>query len=111
MRASPSLRGEVYSQQTDLSETVKRKVSAIRDRGCGNALLRNRVSRALGGRIMEQELTYYRRRAAEETEAAASSAEGKVREIHLELCRRYDERASNIEAEDRRSELHAVSAD
>jgi len=60
---------------------------------------------------MDAELNYYRRRAVEETDAAAAAPEGKVRKIHLELGRRYDERASTMEAEEQRSQLHVVSGD
>jgi len=60
---------------------------------------------------MGGELNYYRRRAAEETAAAAAAPEGKVRKIHLELGRCYDERASAMEAEEQRSQLHVVSGD
>ena len=60
---------------------------------------------------MEAELAYYRRRSAEELKAADNAHDGKVRNVHLELGRRYGERVSTMEAELRRSQLHAVEAD
>ena len=67
--------------------------------------------RAIGGwPVMEAELIYYRRRSAEEAAAAAAAPTAKVRQVHLELARRYDERVSDIEAGLRRSEIHLVSA-
>ena len=60
---------------------------------------------------MEAELIYCRRRAEEETAAAACAPDDRVRSIHLELGRRYGERASTIEAERRRSQLYVVNAD
>ena len=58
---------------------------------------------------MEAELIYCRRRVEEETAAAACAPDDRVRSIHLELGRRYGERASTIEAETRRSQLHLIS--
>jgi hypothetical protein len=57
---------------------------------------------------MEAELNYYRRRSVEESAAANAAADGKVRNVHLELGRRYNEKISTIEAEIRRSQLHLV---
>jgi hypothetical protein len=58
---------------------------------------------------MEAELNYYRRRSVEESKAAAESPDGKVRGIHLELERRYDEKISAIEAELRRGQMRLVT--
>ena len=58
---------------------------------------------------MEAELNYYRRRSVQETAAAAAATDGKVRSVHLELGRRYDEKISTIEAEMKRMQLHLVS--
>ena len=58
---------------------------------------------------MEAELNYYRRRSLEESEAAASAADAKVRSIHFELGRRYEEKISRIEAELRRGRVHLVA--
>lgn len=60
---------------------------------------------------MDAELKYYRRRSIEETAAAAVASNSKVRNVHLELGRRYEERISTIEGEIKRAELHPVSAD
>ena len=60
--------------------------------------------------MMEAELNYCRRRAEEES-AAAVASDGKVRSIHLELGRRYDERASSIELEKRRSRVRFARVD
>jgi hypothetical protein len=57
---------------------------------------------------MEAELNYYRRRSVEESAAANAAADFKVRNVHLELGRRYNEKISTIEAEIRRSQLHLV---
>ena len=57
---------------------------------------------------MDAELKYYRRRSDEETAAAQAANDGKVRDVHLELSRRYHEKISTIEARIRRSQLHLV---
>jgi hypothetical protein len=58
---------------------------------------------------MEAELNYYRRRSVEESKAAAESPDSKVRGIHLELERCYDEKISAIEAELRRGQMRLVT--
>ena len=60
---------------------------------------------------MEAELRYYRRRSVEEIAAAAAAPDGKVRRVHLELGRRYDEKVMMIEAELEQSQLHLVVTD
>jgi hypothetical protein len=60
---------------------------------------------------METELIYYRRRSDEEVAAAAAASDGRVRSVHLELGRRYDERISTIEAELKHVQLRLVGAD
>lgn len=59
---------------------------------------------------MEADLVYYRRRAAEETAAAAVVAHVRVRQIHLELARRYAERVAALESEPQRAGLRLVTA-
>jgi hypothetical protein len=59
---------------------------------------------------MEAALVYYRRRSAEERAAALAAANEKVRAIHLDLAMRYDERVVALAAEQRRAEMHLVSA-
>jgi hypothetical protein len=59
---------------------------------------------------MEADLVYYRRRSAEERAAAAAAPSEKVRSIHLDLAVRYDERVVALAAEQRRSEIHLVTA-
>jgi hypothetical protein len=59
---------------------------------------------------MEADLVYYRRRSAEERAAAAAAPSEKVRLVHLDLAVRYDERVVALAAEQRRSEIHLVTA-
>jgi hypothetical protein len=59
---------------------------------------------------MEAELVYYRRRAAEERAAAAAAPSKRVRAVHLDLAMRYDERVVALAADQRRTEIHLVSA-
>lgn len=59
---------------------------------------------------METDLIYYRRRAAEETAAAAVAEHARVRQVHLELARRYAERVASMEAEPHRVPLQVVTA-
>jgi uncharacterized membrane protein len=59
---------------------------------------------------MEAEISYYRRRAAEEAEAAAAAIDAQVRQIHLELRRQYDRRIAILEAQMRRAQIHVVDA-
>ena len=63
-----------------------------------------------GGGNMEADVNYYRRRAAEESSRAATSADPHVQRIHLELARHYDQRISKLEADMRRAQLHIVHA-
>jgi transposase-like protein len=58
---------------------------------------------------MEADLVYYRRRSAEEAAAAMSAADPKVRQIHLELASRYNERIADFEADALRAPLRLVS--
>ena len=59
---------------------------------------------------MNADLTYYRRRSVEETAAARAAHDSRVRAVHLELARRYEERCAMMEAELRLAHLHLVSA-
>ena len=59
---------------------------------------------------MESDLVYYRRRAAEESAAAAEAGHVKVRQVHLDLARRYAERVAALESEPVRTGLRLVSA-
>jgi hypothetical protein len=59
---------------------------------------------------MEADISYYRRRAAEEADAAATAIDAQVRQIHLELRRQYDQRIAILEAEMRRARIHVVDA-
>ena len=59
---------------------------------------------------MELDLVYYRRRAAEEAAAAAAAEHVRVRQVHLELARRYEEHVALLEAEPGRVPLHLVTA-
>ncbi|HWJ37731.1 MAG TPA: hypothetical protein VNR86_03100 [Sphingomicrobium sp.] len=47
---------------------------------------------------MDADLTYYRRRALDETAAATAATDAMACRIHLELARRYGERCAAIEA-------------
>jgi hypothetical protein len=60
---------------------------------------------------METELAYFRRRSAQEAKAAASANDGKVRDVHLELRRRYDDRISALEAQLNSARIQLVRAD
>jgi hypothetical protein len=59
---------------------------------------------------MDTDLAYYRRRAAEEKAAAAAAPHSRVRSIHVELARRYDERIRAIEVEPPQVGADLVSA-
>jgi hypothetical protein len=59
---------------------------------------------------MESDLIYYRRRAAEETAAAVAVQNMKVKQVHLELARRYSVRVTDLEAEPTRERLRLISA-
>jgi hypothetical protein len=59
---------------------------------------------------MKAELSYYRRRAAEERLAAAGADSPKVRAVHLELARLYDGRVEALTDEQSRTGLMLVPA-
>jgi hypothetical protein len=59
---------------------------------------------------MEADLVYYRRRSAEEAQAAAVSVDSHVRDVHLELARRYSERIVALETERTDLRLRLVPA-
>lgn len=59
---------------------------------------------------MEQDLEYYRRRSAEEARAAAAATDPRVRKVHQDFAKRYEERASGLEAESPIMHLRLVSA-
>lgn len=69
-----------------------------------------RVADCSRGAAVEADLIYYRRRSAEERTAAAASRNVKVRDIHLELAARYDQRTATLEAHNGNSTLHLVPA-
>lgn len=45
---------------------------------------------------MNKELKYYERRTADEKAAAEAAPDGRVKAVHLELARRYDERCASL---------------
>jgi hypothetical protein len=56
------------------------------------------VAKHAGGLApMESDLVYYRRRSREEAEAARQALDSRVRDVHLELARRYSERAAELQ--------------
>lgn len=57
---------------------------------------------------MDADLKYYHRRSAEESAAAEAARDSKVRDIHLELARRYAERITTLNASVHRRSLHLV---
>ena len=57
---------------------------------------------------MEADLKYYHRRSVEESAAAEAARDSKVRDIHLELARRYAERITALNATIQRGSLHLV---
>jgi hypothetical protein len=59
---------------------------------------------------MKDDLGYYRRRSAEERAAASTARNERVRAVHLDLAMRYDARVVALAAEQRRAEIHLVSA-
>lgn len=59
---------------------------------------------------MEKDLTYYRRRLAEEQAAEDGSMHPAVRAAHHELARSYDQRIAALEADADTTNLHLVSA-
>ena len=58
---------------------------------------------------MQSDLLYFRQRQAAELAAAADAGDARVRAIHRELARLYDERIKLLGAE-HTIELHLVSA-
>lgn len=59
---------------------------------------------------MESDIVYYRLRAAQEAAAAAAAEHVRVKQVHLELARRYSERVGALEAERARAGLRLVTA-
>ncbi len=59
---------------------------------------------------MEANLAYYRRRSAAEANAAAAALDPAVRDVHLELVRRYAERVAALEAERTHAPVDLVTA-
>ena len=57
---------------------------------------------------MEADVVYYRRRTAQETAAAEAAIDRKVRQVHLELARRYGERLSALEVGQAGPQLHLI---
>lgn len=59
---------------------------------------------------MESDVTYYRKRAAEEAARALSAGNAKVRQVHLDLARRYADRVTALETQEMPLGLHVVAA-
>jgi hypothetical protein len=59
---------------------------------------------------MEADLVYYRRRSADESDAAAAAPDPRVRRVHLELARCYAERIAALEAQRLEVRLRLVPA-
>jgi hypothetical protein len=59
---------------------------------------------------MEADLVYYRRRSAQEAQAAAAALDYRVRQVHLDLSKRYTDRIAAIEVDGPHSHLRLVSA-
>ena len=59
---------------------------------------------------METDLAYYRRRASQEGAAAQAALHPKVRTIHLELKRCYEERACAVAGPEAPAPAHLVTA-
>ena len=57
---------------------------------------------------MENDRSYFSRRASEESAAADRAASGKARDAHLELARRYRDIAHSAEVRERRADMHMV---
>jgi hypothetical protein len=57
---------------------------------------------------MEHEISYYRRRSAEEASAASAAPDPHVRNVHLELCRQYQQRVVALEAQLPRAKVQLV---
>lgn len=63
-----------------------------------------------GGRVMDKDLKYYRRRRAEEQAAEASALNPAVRAAHHGLLAAYDERIAALEQGSDSTELSLVGA-
>ena len=63
-----------------------------------------------GGRVMDKDLNYYRRRRSEEQAAEHSAIHPAVRAVHHALAREYEERITDLEASEPSRGLHIVSA-
>ena len=63
-----------------------------------------------GVATMEADVAYYKRRTAQETAAANAALDRKVRQVHLELARRYGERISALEHREVAQQLHLVAS-
>jgi hypothetical protein len=59
---------------------------------------------------MDRDTIYYSRRAGEEREAAIAATNANAQETHLELAAAYEHRVRELEAMERRSGIHLVSA-
>jgi len=59
---------------------------------------------------MEADLSYFKRRSAEETAAAAATDNAVAREAHLELARRYDGEVARLDVELKRASFRVISA-
>jgi hypothetical protein len=59
---------------------------------------------------MGSDFDYFSRRAREERQAAAGSADRRVGDIHRQLAASYELRVRELSAEARRSTIHLVSA-
>jgi len=57
---------------------------------------------------MEADVVYYRRRTAQEMAAAEAAIDRKVRQVHLEMARRYGERLSALEVGQAGPQLHLI---
>jgi hypothetical protein len=66
-------------------------------------------SARLGGHMIS-DLTYYRRRVAEERTAGMTAATAEARACHFALADAYEARVREIDAEQRRASLHIVTA-
>jgi hypothetical protein len=60
--------------------------------------------------MMETNSAYYRRRAIEEKTAALASAHPKVRQVHIDLARRYDDLVAGNPQRDRNPLLGLIAS-
>lgn len=63
-----------------------------------------------GGRVVDKDLEYYRRRRAEEQAAEASALNPAVRAVHHGLVAAYEERIAALERSGDSPDLHLVTA-